>query len=188
MDIRTAADRFELVVALLDTQCQKGNWVSLRLIKRLNLTDQIERDISAPELESGTGHDVEALGAIQLSWKWHPNGTRMYDGQFFVFKNSPHLDVVIGVEYIVRERSPQANTSAFIPLTEVKKVKCKQKTDCFQTCWLTDCSLLADKVAIALAEEKRRQEKEALAARRAAAQQAFQQPSNADAQNAPQSG
>lgn len=53
----------------------------------------------------------------------------MYDGQFFVFRGSAHLDVIIGVEYIMREGLVQASASAFIPLTEVKKVKCKQAED-----------------------------------------------------------
>lgn len=126
MKIKIAEDRFELVVALLDTQCQKGNWVSLRLIERLNLADQIERDVAAPELESGTGHSVEALGAIQLSWKWHMNATRMFAGRLFVFKDGAQFDVIIGVECIVKNKLVQVNASAFVPLTEVKKVKCKQ--------------------------------------------------------------
>jgi hypothetical protein len=117
------------VVALLDTACQKGNWVSLRLIQNLHLDDQISTAVSAPELKSGTGHDVEALGAIELSWVWHPNGTRRFDAQFFVFKDGDQFDVVIGLEYIVKENLLQANTSAFVPLTEAKMVKCKWYTD-----------------------------------------------------------
>ena len=48
---------------------------------------------------------------------------------FFLFKDSAHVDIIIGVEYILKEGLLQANASAFIPLTEVKKVKCKQGKD-----------------------------------------------------------
>jgi hypothetical protein len=125
MRIETTHGNSDKAIALLDTQCQRGNWISMRLVEKLGLRASIMRDKTAPNLTSGTGQDVKSVGAIKIEWYWHPNGTRMYHANFFVFEEGFHLDVVIGVEFIVLEDLIRVNKSAFVPLTEHRKA-----TDC----------------------------------------------------------
>lgn len=121
MKIETLHGKPMKAVALLDTQCQSGNWISLRLVERLGLTDHITKNTNIPVLRSGTGQDVESLGELEIEWRWYPNGVRMYHALFFVFKEGSHLDIIIGVEFIVREDLVRANMPAFVPLVEHQK-------------------------------------------------------------------
>jgi len=110
--------------ALLDTQCQVGNWISNRLVERLGKTHLISTPPYLPQVCEASGRLIQARGIIHLTWKWHdPRGLRNHDCQFYVFPESPHLDVVFGVKYIVAEGLIRFNESAILPLVEHKPAK-----------------------------------------------------------------
>ena len=88
--------------ALLDTQCQTGNWISARLVEQLGRQDEISHDYEPPYLTDAGDHEVVDCGIISLQWKWSPRGTRMHECEFFVLQ-SPGVDVIIGEDYIVSE-------------------------------------------------------------------------------------
>jgi tetratricopeptide (TPR) repeat protein len=142
-----------LATALLDTACQTGNWISQRLVERLGKTSSISQDFAAPSVADANGNSVRATGVVTLEFKRGQRGNRFYESQFFVFPPfSNHFDVIFGVEYIVRENLLSVSEDVLVPLVLHKKLDKK------------------DKAAIAIAEEKRRQERDALEARRQAAQ------------------
>ncbi|KAK3369654.1 ankyrin repeat-containing domain protein [Lasiosphaeria ovina] len=129
--------------ALLDTQCQIGNWISKRLVERLGKAHLISARLDLPQ----------ACGIISLAWKWHdPRGIRVHECQFYVFPESPHIDVLFGAKYIMSEDLLRVNESAILPLVEHKK---KPKE-----------FLPVDDAAVAAAKERQKQEKAALAERR----------------------
>lgn len=164
---------FLLATALLDTQCQKGNWISLRLVKRLGKESSISQNVTVPEMPDASGRSIMATGVIELEWKRHPRGNRVHQCHFSVFPTSDQLDVIFGVEYIVQENLLTVNNDALVPLLEHKKLnKSKFQSIICLSREATNKSLLSeDKAAIALAEERQRQEKAALEARRLVAQQ-----------------
>jgi hypothetical protein len=127
-----AADgNFSLATALLDTQCQRGNWVSLRLVKRLGKASSISPDFTAPGIGDASGHSITAIGIIELDWKRHPRGNRVHTGKFYVFPASDQFDVLFGVQYIVQEKLLLVNDDAMAPLLEHKKLNNSMFQSCF---------------------------------------------------------
>ncbi|KAK0716147.1 hypothetical protein B0H67DRAFT_554516 [Lasiosphaeris hirsuta] len=144
-----ADESWVYATALLDTQCQIGNWISNRLVERLGMMHLISTPPHLPQACDASGRLIQARGVIDLPWKWHdPRGIRVHECQFYIFPNSTHLDVVFGVEYIVAEDLLRVNESAILPLVEHKPTK------------------KGDKAAIAAAKERQRLEKAALAERK----------------------
>lgn len=116
------ADReYIFALALLDTGCQTGNWISRRLVERLRWQRKISQDYAPPNLTDAGGHPVVACGIISLQWKWSPQGTRVHDCKFFIFRESPYLDVVFGVDYIVSEGLLTINEKAMLTMTAHNK-------------------------------------------------------------------
>ena len=107
-------------MALFDTQCQAGNWISSRLVEKLKKTNDVTQ-LDAPYLEDVNGREVEADGSITLDWKL-VDGNRTHDANFFVFAHSDHLDVLFGVKTIVALGAVRFNKEAIAPLTEHKKI------------------------------------------------------------------
>ena len=107
-------------MALFDTQCQAGNWISSRLVKKLEKTNIVAL---LPDLclEDVNGHDVVADGSITLDWKL-VDGNRTHDAKFYVFANSDHLDVLFGVETCVSTGAVIFNKKAIAPMTTHKKI------------------------------------------------------------------
>lgn len=91
-----------LACALLDTQCHTGNWISTHTVERSGRQHEISHDYEPPNLIDAGGHEVVACGIISLQWKWSPRGTRIHECKFFVWQ-SPSVDVIFGVDYIVSE-------------------------------------------------------------------------------------
>ncbi|KAI0529929.1 hypothetical protein GGR58DRAFT_495201 [Xylaria digitata] len=151
--ILSAANEWILASALLDTQCQVGNWISRRLVERLGKLSSISTEFIPPEVVEASGGPVSACGVIDLDWKWHPQATRNHVCQFYVFPFSSHLDVLFGVEYIVSERLLRVNELALAPLVKHKKSKKE------------------DKAAIDHAKKRQQEEKAALEERRKKQQQ-----------------
>jgi hypothetical protein len=76
------------------------------------------------DLRDVNGRDVVPSGVIHLHWKWSLRGTRTHQCTFYVFSTteSDHLDVLFGVEYIVKEGLITVNESVMAPLTQHKKL------------------------------------------------------------------
>ncbi|KAL8869064.1 MAG: hypothetical protein Q9198_007987, partial [Flavoplaca austrocitrina] len=146
-----------LASALLDTQCQDGNWISLRLVQRLRMQDRISLEFESPALTDAGGRAIVACGIISLQWKWSPIGTRVHECKFFVFPGSRHLDVIFGVHYILAAGLITVNEGAMTPMTAHNR------------------ATPAERAAIALALEKQKREKAAREACRIQQQQAERQ-------------
>ncbi|KAL8980411.1 MAG: hypothetical protein Q9205_004497 [Flavoplaca limonia] len=146
-----------LASALLDTQCQDGNWISLRLVQRLRMQDRISLEFESPALTDAGGRAIVACGIISLQWKWSPIGTRVHECQFFVFPGSRHLDVIFGVHYILAAGLITVNEGPMTPMTAHNK------------------ATPAERAAIVLALEKQKREKAAREACRMQQQQAERQ-------------
>ncbi len=109
--------------ALLDTQCQVGNWISRRLVKSLGKVSSVSSKFTPPEIVDASGQPIQACGKIELNWKWYPRGTRTHTCQFYVFPDSKHLDVLFGIDFIVSENLLRVNESVMLPLVVHKKLK-----------------------------------------------------------------
>ena len=96
-------DNYKLAVATLDTGCHVGNWISRKLVKRLGWQDKnkVSQDYEPPGLTDAGGHKVVACGSITLQWKWSPQGSVVNEDDFFIFQESPGVDVVFGAELLV---------------------------------------------------------------------------------------
>ena len=103
-------------VASLDTLCQTGIWISRRLVKRLGRLGEILPANAPPNLRDVNGCPVECCGKIRLEWVWSPNGTRVYQEDFYVFPKSSHIDVIFGIEYIVAKNLLSVNENSFAPM------------------------------------------------------------------------
>ncbi|KAI3320626.1 hypothetical protein HD806DRAFT_547173 [Xylariaceae sp. AK1471] len=114
--ILSTANEWILATALLDTQCQVGNWISRRLVERLGKLSSFSTEFVPPEVVEASGGPVSACGVIDLDWKWHPQATRNHVCQFYVFPFSSHLDVLFWL-----------NELALAPLVKHKKSKKEDK-------------------------------------------------------------
>ncbi|KAI0975150.1 hypothetical protein F4678DRAFT_419465 [Xylaria arbuscula] len=120
--IFSTENQYLFAVALLDTQCCLGNWISDRLVKRLGMESSISPEFDHPVLRDASGQLVTACGVVDLQWKWYPYGTRTHASQFYVLPTG-HVDVVIGVEFILSNRLVLTNEGAFLTLVRDKKSK-----------------------------------------------------------------
>lgn len=121
MKILDANDDFQFAIALLDTQCQRGNWISERLLGRLGLSHLISKSTVTLDMRSASGHRVESRGTIRLQWKWHPNGTCIKHETFYILGDVTEIDVVIGRDYIVKHGLLRPDPAAFMPLIQHEK-------------------------------------------------------------------
>ena len=108
-------------MALFDTQCQAGDWISIRLVEKLNKTKEITQlGVSGLEpIVDFHGRRIDPMGSIQLSWKMM-NGKKMHDGTFYVFALD-HLDVLIGEETIQVKKILPFNMKAVLPMLAHKR-------------------------------------------------------------------
>jgi len=83
----------------------------------------VTTDFEPPEVIDANGRPVHACGVVDLTWQWHPRGTRIYECPFYVLPDSEYLDVLFGVDSIVSMNLIQANPSAIVTLVEHKKLK-----------------------------------------------------------------
>lgn len=81
-------------------------------------------DLQLPNVVDASGRLVRACGAIDLTWMWHPQGTRANKCRFYVLsESSDHLDVIFGVEFLESQDLVQVNESVMLPLIQDKKTK-----------------------------------------------------------------
>ncbi|KAI4222299.1 MAG: hypothetical protein L6R36_006245 [Xanthoria steineri] len=162
-------DKYKFAVAILDTGCHTGNWISRRLVERLGRQDEISHDYERPDLKDAGGHAVVAHGIISLEWKWLLHGIRWHECKFFVMEPE-YLDVLFGAEYIVSEGLVTVNECAMTPMIAHNKAPTSENAE------------------IALAREKQKWEKAALETRRMQTQQQAAQQQGGPSSQAQQSG
>lgn len=144
-----ANSRWKVARALLDSQCQVGNWISRRLVVRLGLSHLISTDFDPFEMIEASGRLLQACGVIALDWMLKcPKATCIHHCRFYVFPNSDHIDVIFGAEYLVSNSMVLVNPAGMLTLVEHKRAS------------------KAEKDAIARAKERQRQERAALEERR----------------------
>lgn len=108
-------------VALLDTQCQRGNWVSSQFIKRIGKTSEVRIVWNAPLLQAAKGGFVTTQGQISLEWK-RQQGNNFYETDFYVLpKDAMTFDVIFGAEFISENKLLTVNEHVMLPLLESKK-------------------------------------------------------------------
>ncbi|KAG4443098.1 hypothetical protein IFR05_001424 [Cadophora sp. M221] len=106
-------------IALLDTGCLHGNWISTRKVRELKMGQKIEKDSPAPVMLAVNGEKVPSLGSITLDWKVTNVGTRIFTTSFFLVK-ADHLDVIFGAQFLFSEGVIQIaiNKNAFAPFVK----------------------------------------------------------------------
>jgi hypothetical protein len=109
-------------MALLDSQTQKGNWVSMKLLRRLNKTKEIEQPLDRPTLNTPLG-PVTAAGTIELSMK-RMEGNSYYDCNCYVFPDETGMcfDLILGQEFLVEHEIMTVNDGALMPMVENDKL------------------------------------------------------------------
>jgi hypothetical protein len=108
-------------LALLDTQCQVGDWVSKDLVEELGKSEMISKDFASPETVGLDNQPVIAIGIISLKWRF-AEGNRYYLSSFYV-TNSPYLQVIIGAESIKSLDLLQRNKGAILPLINYRPIR-----------------------------------------------------------------
>ncbi|KAI4236757.1 MAG: hypothetical protein LQ349_002365, partial [Xanthoria aureola] len=163
-------DNFKLAVAILDTGCHAGNWISRDLVERLGWQDKISQDYESPNLTDAGGHKVVACGSITLQWKWSPQGLVVYENDFYIFQESPNLDVVFGADFLDSKGLVSVNKQLMMPMIAHNKAP------------------TSENAKIALALEKQKQEKATLETQRIQSQQQAGQQQGDPSSQAQQSG
>ena len=107
-------------IALLDTQCQIGNWVSARLVNALGKSGDISHVWIPPDVQDANGVDVTPCGTIRLKWLWRPDSTRYHEADFYVLDNSC-IDIIFGRKYIVENGLLERPKGVMLTLVEHKR-------------------------------------------------------------------
>lgn len=105
-------------IALLDTQTQKGNWISHDLLQRMHMLTQAHPVHNPPTLDTPSG-SISAAGRIRIDFK-RREGNRYYPCDFYVFPPSCGLgfDVILGRDFINRYKILSVNQDAMLPVLE----------------------------------------------------------------------
>ena len=83
---------------LFDTGCAQGNIVSVEFAERLGFTPEDFKQLRAEERFGGisaTGHKVEPLGVIKLTW-YHKRSVKIFRGMRFIVTSNTNYEMVIG--------------------------------------------------------------------------------------------
>ena len=125
-------------VVLLDTQCQRGNWISRRLVERLGMSALVSTDFESFDMVQASGMSLRGSGVVNITWRWRTQqATRNYECPFYVFPESDHLDAVFGVEYIVSQNLVAVNELIMLPL--IPHTKINVGTSIVRLTFLTSC-------------------------------------------------
>lgn len=84
---------------------------------------------SLPIMRCACGQLLPTSGAINLYWRIHPNGTKVFCTLYYVVPGSDHLDLVVGEKTLDREGLVIPNPSPIITLTQHEREK-KSKWEC----------------------------------------------------------
>jgi len=107
-------------MALLDTQCQSGNWVSKRVVEELAKLEDIASVRTLPDVEDANGNDVVPCGIISLQWLWNANSTRYYHSDFYVLAKD-HFEIIFGDKYILDHGLLKRPKGVMLPLVAHKR-------------------------------------------------------------------
>lgn len=158
-------DEWVSATALLDTQCQFGNWISRRLVQELGKLKDILPAYIPPAIFDANGNTVPAAGVISLTWRWqHRRVTRTSRCEFYVLAESDHIDVIFGQDYIASHNLLRINEYAFLPMVQHKKFTkgTSNRRSKTQVSPLTRCPASEQKEAIEEAKKRQQEEKAAL--------------------------
>ncbi len=110
-------------MAKLDTQCQAGNWISMRLVERLGWSAQVSTDCDLPELSDANGRPFRASGVVNITWQ-RPDGIRNDEFLFYVHPDPGEVfDVIFGQGFTYSRNLFRPNPVAILTLVEHKKPK-----------------------------------------------------------------
>ena len=116
-------------VVLLDTQCQRGNWISRRLVERLGMSALVPTDFESFDMVQASGRSLRANGVVNITRRRRTQqATINYECPFYVFPESDHLDGVFGVEHIVSQNLVVVNESLMLPLIQHTKINVGKST------------------------------------------------------------
>lgn len=122
-NIQIESDRshLKLAVALLDTGCHEGNWVSTQLLQRIGKLSEIQTLSDAPLIQAVDGSSIIAQGRISLEWK-RQQGNNFYETNFYVFPpEAMNIDVIFGSQYISEKKLLVPNENAMLPMLQSNK-------------------------------------------------------------------
>lgn len=91
-------------------------------MNRLDKLASISKSFTPPDVSEASGKSVSVIGTIELEWK-RSRGNSIHQTQFYVYSTTGEIDVIFGVEYIVKERLLEIRDNALIPLIPHKKAK-----------------------------------------------------------------
>jgi muconolactone delta-isomerase len=103
-------------VALLDTGCLSGNWISSQLVERLQVESSVTPG-AQKMMKAANGGEVKSQGTIELDWRWSLKGVKAHTTTFHVF-DAAHHDIILGNEFLKNEGLLSWNEDNFSPLTE----------------------------------------------------------------------
>jgi hypothetical protein len=103
-------------VALLDTGCLTGNWISAQLVQKLHSESLVTSNPSISMI-AANGGQVKSQGTVNLDWRWSLKGIKVHTTTFHLF-DAPHHDVILGNEFLKSENLMSWNEDSFSPLIE----------------------------------------------------------------------
>lgn len=106
----------ENAVALLDSGCLLGNWVSARKVQQLGWKSDINKDDLPRGMISVNNQAVTCKGSIMLDWIEAEMGIRVHSTHFYV-TDADHVDVIFGAKFLFDSGLLSINRAAIAPLT-----------------------------------------------------------------------
>lgn len=117
-------NRNRTAVALLDTQCPAGRWITQRLVNEMDMSASVSPCPDPPAFRDANGNPFTACGLIELTWMWQdPAGSRTYTDWFYIFSTDlgREVDVVIGRDVIQHLRLVSLRRKSFLILLQHKE-------------------------------------------------------------------
>ncbi|KAH8803660.1 hypothetical protein F5884DRAFT_904152 [Xylogone sp. PMI_703] len=115
-------------VALLDTGCLVGNWISLSKVRETGHTiiplhddDELSDSGDRCNIFSVSGQPVNCLGSVTLDWKVKHKGIRVHTLKLYVF-DGEHFDIVLGAKYLLETGAVRFDSAAFAPLIPHRRI------------------------------------------------------------------
>lgn len=138
-----------------------------------------------PSLSAANGHSITPCGSISLDWRWNETGNRLHRGDFYVFPESNHLDVIFGAEYIAAKKLLTIQDRSFSPLTRDRKETHSNFTlsSLSKEPTFSDGLILAQEADNAKAKQQHEKEKAEVEAQRKASRNKKQQQSGQSSQS-----
>ncbi|KAK0752449.1 hypothetical protein B0T18DRAFT_91038 [Schizothecium vesticola] len=136
-------NRNRTAVALLDTQCPTGLWITQRLVNEMGMSASVSPCPDPPAFRDANGNPFTACGFIELTWMWQdPAGARTYTYWFYIFSTDldRQVDVVIGRDVIQHLELVNLRRESFLILGQHKKPQEKGEWFSFSHALILSCS------------------------------------------------